>query len=294
MLRIGLTQGDRRGIGPELCSAALRHYADHPTIRLQLFGDPTLDAPDRTRSDRALGLCSAALVRDAVVAAQQQQIDAIVTAPINKQRWHTADIPAPGHTEWLAQCVDPISPPPTTMLFWSTHLRVALATLHLPLHRVSAALTADQLARTIRHTHDFLTRVLHRPPHLACLGLNPHAGEAGLLGDEEIRVIAPTLARCNTAGIDIRGPFPADTYFAHRATEHDAVIAMYHDQGLIPIKALAPHTAVNITLGLPILRVSPGHGTAEAIAGTGRADPRNFFAAIDTAAYLIEQTRSQL
>lgn len=287
--RIGLTQGDPKGIGPEIVAAAVTHYRDDPDVALVVYGNT---APQSAHSidDPTAGRLSASYVAHAVADAVAGTIDAIVTAPIHKGRWRAAGITAPGHTEYLAQCVSTTQPPATRMLFWTDALRIALVTTHLPLHAVPAAITPVALRTTIVMTRDFLRRYADcSTPRLACLGLNPHAGENGLLGTEERETIIPTLGRLRAEGLSIDGPFPADSFFARdkaRGTYH-AVIAMYHDQGLIPIKTLDPHGAVNVTMGLPFLRTSVGHGTADDIAGTGRADPASLFAAIETALGLL-------
>lgn len=290
--RIGLTQGDPKGIGPEIVATALAHYRAHPAIDLVLYGDSALQGPTQTMGDRAAGRLSAAHVATAVADALAHRIDAVITAPIHKGRWRAAGITAPGHTEYLAQCVCAQQPPATRMLFWTPHLRVVLATAHLPLSAVPTALTPAVLRTTAALTMQFLQRNAGiATPRLACLGLNPHAGEGGMLGTEEEEIIRPTLRQLRTQGLPIDGPFPADSFFARRApasrASYDAVIALYHDQGLIPIKTLDPHGVVNITLGLPFVRTSVGHGTAEDIAGAGKADPTNLLAVIDTTYHLL-------
>lgn len=287
--RIGLTQGDPKGIGPEIVAAAVEHYRNDPDVELVVYGETSLRSP-HSIDDSTAGRLSASYVAHAVADAVAGTIDAIVTAPIHKGRWRAAGITAPGHTEYLAQCVSATQPPATRMLFWTDAVRVAFVTTHISLRAVPAAITPAALRTTIMMTRDFLRRYADCPaPRLACLGLNPHAGENGLLGAEERETIIPTLERLRTEGFHIDGPFPADSYFAHHASRgtHHAVIAMYHDQGLIPIKTLDPHGAVNVTMGLPFLRTSVGHGTADDIAGTGRADPASVFAAIETARRLF-------
>ncbi|MBI2343058.1 MAG: 4-hydroxythreonine-4-phosphate dehydrogenase PdxA [Deltaproteobacteria bacterium] len=288
-LCIGITQGDPKGIGPEIvATAAVRFHAD-PTMRLTIYGDRERTGPDWHMPDATAGRISADAVNRAVDDLRHGRIDAVVTAPINKARWRAAGIPAAGHTEWLAALANPAQPPQTRMLFVAGRLRIALATAHIPLQDVPGHLTVERLRETVTITAAFLQQRLHIPrPRLACLGLNPHAGEGGLIGREEFSTIAPTVAALQAAGLDIAGPFPADGFFRHwhSGTPYDAVIALYHDQGLIPIKMLAPTEAVNVTMGLPFVRTSVGHGTAEDIAGTGRADPSNLCAAIRLAAQL--------
>ncbi len=295
-MRIGLTIGDPKGIGPEICAAACAHFAARADVALTVFGER--NCPAATCSDITAGQHSADAVRAAVEAIQCGVIDAIVTAPINKQRWHLAGIDAPGHTEFLAALVNPQAPPATRMLFIAENMRIALVTTHLPLRNVANAITTERLHTTIQRTHDFLrTHCGIANPRLACLGLNPHAGEGGLLGDEEQRIIIPTLKTLRARGITIDGPFPADTFFVHRSartthhephtTPFDAIIAMYHDQGLIPIKQQSNGLAVNVTMGLPFIRTSPGHGTAEDIAFNNCADPQPLIAAIECAMDLV-------
>ncbi len=288
--RIGVTQGDPKGIGPEIVAGAVRAFRGSETMELVVFGDPALTGPNRLLDEATAGRMSAGYVAQAVEAAVAGRIDAIVTAPIHKGRWHAAGIGCAGHTEFLPQCVNATHPPITRMLFWSPAVRIVCVTTHVPLRDVSTLITPERIRTTILLTQDFFRQFTHRAPRLACLGLNPHAGESGLLGREEIDTIIPTLNALRADGVTIDGPFPADSFFARHAPQHyDAVIAMYHDQGLIPIKTLDPHGAVNITMGLPFLRTSVGHGTADDIAGTGRGDPRNLCAAIETAQHLLAQ-----
>lgn len=288
-LRIGMTQGDPHGVGPELCAQALAHFADARHATLHLYGDPRRNGPDPHCPPHEAGRLSVRWIEQAVHDCRAGRLDALVTAPINKSHWSAAGITAPGHTELLATLAAPASPPETRMLFLAPGLRIVLVTTHVPLHAVPTLLTRERLHRTIEITQQFFFTTLGiSAPRFACLGLNPHAGEGGLFGDEEACTIMPALAALGAQGTHIDGPFPADTFFAwvHRATDtppYDAVFAMYHDQGLLPIKTLDPLHAVNVTMGLPWVRVSPGHGTAESIAGTGRVDPTNFFAAIETA-----------
>ncbi len=213
---------------------------------------------------------------------------AIVTAPVHKGVINDAGIPFMGHTEFLANRTH--APRPVMMLATAS-LRVALATTHLPLARVSGAITTDLLCEVL----EILDRDLARwwgieRPRIAVCGLNPHAGESGHLGDEEIRVITPAIARMRERGLRISGPVPADTAFVPRVlTDFDVVLAMYHDQGLPVIKHSGFESAVNVTLGLPILRTSVDHGTALDLAGTGLADAGSMAAAIDLAVQLASR-----
>ena len=240
----------------------------------------------------SLGVVSAEAGRaayDAVVLATEAalagKVDAIVTAPINKAAFAKAGLPWRGHTELLAHLTGAGS---VAMMFYSNALRVVLATVHIPLADVPAALTFERLTDVIRLTARELPRFGVASPKLALAGLNPHAGEDGLLGGEEERTLTPAVARCRAEGIDISGPFPADTLFVRAARgEFDAVIACYHDQGLIPAKLAAFGRTVNVTLGLPIIRTSVDHGTAFDIAGKGVADPGSLIEAVLLAARLV-------
>jgi 4-hydroxythreonine-4-phosphate dehydrogenase len=217
------------------------------------------------------------------------EFDAIVTAPVHKGVINDAGVPFTGHTEYLAERTQ--SPRPVMMLATGA-MRVALATTHLPLKDVSAAITIESLCEIVSIlNHDLVKWWGIAQPRIAVCGLNPHAGEGGHLGDEEIRVIAPAIARIKGLGIRASGPLPADTAFVPRIlADFDAVLAMYHDQGLPVIKHAGFDSAVNITLGLPILRTSVDHGTALDLAGTGRADASSLAAAIGLAIELASRS----
>lgn len=218
-----------------------------------------------------------AVIARAVRLVQNGEAAALVTAPINKKALKEgAGFAFPGHTEYLANLAggDGLRP---VMMLACRELRVVPATIHIPLNEVAAQLTETLLEDTIRITHHALQEQFAlAAPRLAVAGLNPHAGEGGLMGDEEIRFIAPLIARLRAEGMDIRGPLPADTLFHARARAgYDAAICAYHDQALIPIKTLDFDGGVNITLGLPFIRTSPDHGTAFDIAGRGLARPQS-------------------
>ncbi len=223
----------------------------------------------------------------AVDGALTGEFAALVTAPVQKSLINEAGIAFSGHTEYLAARTGGLP----VMLLASDTLRVALATTHLPLAQVSGALSIEGLVRTATTLDQALRRWWGiRSPRIAVCGLNPHAGESGHLGDEELRIIAPALAQLRAHGIDAAGPLPADTVFVPRILAgFDAVLAMYHDQGLPVAKHAGFERTVNVTLGLPILRTSPDHGTALDIAGTGRADPASLRAAVELAAQLAAQ-----
>jgi 4-hydroxythreonine-4-phosphate dehydrogenase len=224
-----------------------------------------------------------AIVR-AVRDAQAGGIHGIATAPINKEALALAGLRWRGHTEMLASLTNTSN---VAMMFWSEQLRVVLATIHIPLASVPDALTIESVSVIVELTNRELPRFGIARPRLALAGLNPHAGEHGILGHEETDVLEPAVARCVKAGINIAGPFPGDTIFLRAMRgEFDAVIACYHDQGLIPIKMAAFGQAVNVTLGLPIVRTSVDHGTAFDIAGKGIADPESMVQAVLLAARL--------
>jgi len=225
------------------------------------------------------GRASAAFLEDAVAAAQAGMIDALVTAPISKQAWRLAGYRFPGHTEMLAKRTRSRN---YAMMFVAPQLKVVLATIHEPLFAVRDRFSIGCVFNPI----DLADRALRdlfgiADPRIALCGLNPHAGEGGSIGDEEKRIIEPAALMAAEAGANVSGPYPADTLFRRAvAGEFDCVIAMYHDQGLIPIKLLAWRKAVNLTLGIPFIRTSPSHGTAFDIAGKNRADPEPMKAAI--------------
>jgi len=217
------------------------------------------------------------------------RLHAICTLPLHKKRLADAGLPATGHTEILAQrCGADV-----LMVLAGDRLRVALATTHLPLKDVATTLTADGILRSLHQLHDGLLSMgfvdAAAPPHIAVCGLNPHAGEEGILGDEEIRVVTPAILAARAAGLDVSGPWPADTLFprvVHGEQHADAVLAMYHDQGLGPLKTAHHHRAANITFGLPIVRTSVDHGTAYDIAGRGAVRCDSFVYAFELATRL--------
>jgi 4-hydroxythreonine-4-phosphate dehydrogenase len=233
------------------------------------------------------GEASFRFVEDAIADAQREEgdplrADAIVTAPISKEAWALAGKGKyPGHTELLATRLNARR---HLMMFVSPRLRVALATGHIPLLELRDRLTIGKVFDAIDLGIEGALALGVERPRVAVCGLNPHAGEGGLLGDEETRLIEPAIRLARDAGHDVKGPFPGDTVF-RRAVDgaFDLVVAMYHDQGLIPVKTLEWERAVNCTIGLPVLRTSPDHGTAYDIAGRGKADPRSLLAAIDLA-----------
>lgn len=208
---------------------------------------------------------------------------ALITAPIHKAALYHAGFKHPGHTEFLAElCAQGGKPPLPVMMLAHGGLRAVPVTIHVPIKDVPGLLTRDLIVETVRVlAHDLKQRFGIAEPQIAVAGLNPHAGEGGAIGREELEIVAPAVAQLQFEGLAVEGPLPADTLFypAHWA-RYDAVVAMYHDQALIPIKTVAFEDAVNVTLGLPIVRTSPDHGTAFDLAGTGHASPNSFLAAI--------------
>jgi len=285
--RIALTVGDPAGIGPEIVRAA----AEAPEV-LALC-TPVVMGPSWPHEIAAfpVGAVSAsagqaaydAIVR-AVAAARAGEVDGIATGPVSKEAFAAAGLPWKGHTDLLGHLT---GSPHVAMMFHSEPLRVVLATVHVALRDVPALLTRDLAEAVIRLTHASLADFGYPEPRIAMAALNPHAGEHGLMGHEDDEVLAPAVAACRAAGIDVRGPFPGDTVFL-RATrgEFDVVVAAYHDQGLIPVKLLAFGSSVNVTLGLPIVRTSVDHGTAFDIARQGRADASSMISAVRLAAQL--------
>lgn len=286
MPRIAVTAGDPAGIGPEIA----RKAADDPRVRAVC--EPVVYA---AREDLRFepGVVSADAGRaayeqicKAVADARAGAVDAMATAPISKLAFSRAGLPWRGHTDLIAHLTGATS---VAMMFWSEPLKVVLASVHVPLADVPRLLTREALDDVINLTARELPLFETRHPRLALAGLNPHAGEGGVLGHEEELVLRPAVDAARGRGIRIDGPFPGDTVFVRASHgEFDAVIACYHDQGLIPVKLLAFGRAVNVTLGLPIVRTSVDHGTAFDIAGKNRADASSMVEAILLAARLVE------
>ena len=311
--RIALTSGEPAGIGPELCAALASGRLECDVVclcdreRLRARARPG-EMPPGISADRpgsafsvlhmALRVPSVpgqldarnaayvmALLDRAIEGCVSGEFDAMVTAPVQKSIINQAGIAFTGHTEYLAQRTGAALP---VMLLAHESMRIALATTHLPLRDVSAALSIDGLTQTLRILDEALQqRWGIAAPRIGVCGLNPHAGEQGHLGNEEIRIIAPAIEKMRARGMQITGPLPADTIFVPRVLGNfDAVLAMYHDQGLPVIKHAAFDRAVNVTLGLPIIRTSVDHGTALDLAGSHRADSGSLLAAIGLAAEL--------
>jgi 4-hydroxythreonine-4-phosphate dehydrogenase len=287
--RIALTVGDPAGIGPELVDKAARDPRVLAACEPVVYAPPDLSrfAPGVLSAEAGRAAYDV-LVR-AVDDARAGRVDALVTAPVNKEAWALAGLPWRGHTDLLAHLT---GAPQVAMLFHSPRLRVVLATVHVALAEVPRVLTFDRLVGTIRLGWRELPRFGFPAPRLALAGLNPHAGEHGVIGREEIDVLGPAVEACRAEGIAVDGPLPADTLFVRAAGgEFDAVIACYHDQGLVPIKLLAFGRAVNVTIGLPIIRTSVDHGTAFDIAGRGVADAGSLIEAVSLAARLAASGR---
>ncbi len=256
-------------------------------------GLPTENAPPNSDALVPWGQISARagwFAAQAVVAATQAalrgEVSAVVTAPLHKEALAAAGVDYPGHTELLqAQAAAHqgvrVSDMPVRMMLANDELRTVLVSIHVALREALDLVTTERVLQTIRITHDSLAKLLGHAPRIAVAGLNPHAGEGGLFGREDIEHIAPAIAQAQALGMNVSGPHAPDTVFMRARTgEFDVVVAMYHDQGLIPVKYLGLDEGVNVTLGLPLVRTSPDHGTAFDLAGTGRANPASFLAAV--------------
>jgi 4-hydroxythreonine-4-phosphate dehydrogenase len=299
---IAVTSGEPAGVGPEICLAlAERSFS----ARIVVMGDRDLIAGRARQLGRSsaglevrhiplkksalAGRLDAAnapyvleLLDAALAGCQSGEFAAMVTAPVHKGIINDAGIPFTGHTEYLAEKTHT---PRVVMMLAGAELRVALATTHLPLKDVSAAITLVELETTLRILHtDLREKFGFANPRILVAGLNPHAGEGGHMGHEEIEVIIPVLEKLRAEGMNLIGPLPADTMFTKNvlAGSH-AQLAMYHDQGLVVLKYAAFDEGLNVTLGLPIIRTSVDHGTALDLAGTGRASPTSLFAAVEAA-----------
>jgi 4-hydroxythreonine-4-phosphate dehydrogenase len=287
--RIGITLGDPAGIGPEVVRAALtsgRLPNSAEYIVIGKFADWSLGKPTHETAQAA-----AAALEEAFSLARNKAIDAVVTGPIHKARMYEIGFKFPGQTEFFAQRCGVKN---FAMLLTGGKITVALVTSHLPLAEVPGVLKKEEIARVGLLLYEFLARRKIKSPRIAVAGLNPHAGESGALGREEIEIIAPAIEELKQQSQGFAGPFSADTLFHHVANgEWDGVLCMYHDQGLIPLKLHAFYEGVNVTLGLPFPRTSPDHGTAFEIAGKGIARPDSMIAAIKLAAELANETRTR-
>ena len=288
--RIAITCGDPAGIGPEIAAKAAADPRVRDVCDPVLYGPTSLDGIMAGHLSAAAGRAAYDAIVEAVGAAMAGRVDAVATAPINKEAFALAGLPWRGHTELLAHLT---GAPSVAMMFHSDVLRVVLATIHVPLSEVPRLVTQATLEQVIRLTARELPRFGCEAPRLALCGLNPHAGVGGVLGPEDQRVLEPAVTACRRDGIAVSGPFPADTLFVRASRgAYDAVVACYHDQGLIPVKLLAFGRSVNVTLGLPIIRTSVDHGTAFDIAGKGIADHGSLVEAIRLAARLAAGPRT--
>jgi len=326
---IAITMGDPAGIGPEIIAKALLKTDVYEVCRPLVLGDVgCLEMASRSVGSLSFQLISSAsevaggqgvievmpvselredsclpgqptlaggkamveYILKAVELAASGQVSAMVTGPISKALMHQAGYEFEGHTELLAHLTGTKD---YVMMLAGERLRVSLATIHCALAEVPRKLNKDLIVKTIGITYQALERDFGiDKPRVAVAALNPHAGESGLFGREETEIIQPAVEESKNEGLSVEGPFPADTLFYHASTgRYDAVVAMYHDQGLIPLKMLHFSDAVNITLGLPIIRTSVDHGTAYDIAGKGVADPSSLIAAIKMAARIVSARR---
>jgi 4-hydroxythreonine-4-phosphate dehydrogenase len=316
-IRIGITHGDINGIGYEVIIKSLADKRimefitpivfghskvasyHRKTVKIRDFNFNLIKRIDNANPNRAniiniderevkielgvpteiSGEMAYISLKSAVEAIEHEQLDAIVTAPINKKNIQREHFTTPGHTEFLAQRYQVTD---YMMLMISNNLRIGVVTGHIPIREVAEAINEDLIINKLNILHDSLRKDFAIPkPRIAVLGLNPHAGDNGLIGKEETQVIAPAISKAFDEGILAFGPYPADGFFAAKQyNQFDAVLAMYHDQGLIPFKTLAFDNGVNFTAGLPIIRTSPDHGTAFDIAGKDQADEGSMRAAI--------------
>lgn len=272
---LGITLGDPDGIGPELVFKALRDKKIRKLANWKLYGS----ASNKPVGPKRSGLISLTALEHAVADLKNKKIVGLVTAPISKERIQKTGFKFPGHTEFLAH---EFKSKKTVMMFVSPKLKVSLVTIHVPLKKVASLLSVKNILDTITLTHQSLKKYFCvKNPRIAVCGLNPHAGEKGLFGREEQKIIAPAIRQAQKKKMNVLGPYPADSIFYQAANgRFDAVVAMYHDQGLIPIKTLDFHNGVNMTLGIPIIRTSPDQGCAFDIAGKNIANPSSMKAAM--------------
>lgn len=321
---VGVTMGDPAGIGPEICAKALTtpevqmvanclvigdrramrqglKVAKIPNIEINpinkvseaKFSQGTIDVLDLGNVEisrlkigqvsKPAGKAAFEYIEKAIRLAMDGKIDAITTAPINKEAIRKAGYKFQGHTEILATRTRTKN---YAMMFISDTLWIMLVTTHLPLKEVSKHLDKRKIVQTIKLAHETLLKLREKKPRIGVAGLNPHAGEAGLFGDEEIKIIKPAVDEARKMGMDVKGPIPPDAiFYLANIGMFDIVVAMYHDQGLIPLKLLSFNRSVNVTVGLPIIRTSVDHGTGFDIAGKGWANPKSLIEAIKVAAH---------
>jgi 4-hydroxythreonine-4-phosphate dehydrogenase len=282
--RIALTAGDPAGIGPEIVEKAAADSRVRDACDPVIYESRHLEPFEPGRVSARAGRAAYDVILEAVDDALAGRVDAIATAPVSKEAFALAGLPWRGHTDLLAHLTGSSR---VAMMFDAPGLRVVLATVHIPLREVPEAITRTGLAEVIRLTARELPLFGCARPRIAVAGLNPHAGEHGLMGREDEDMIVPAVQACAAEHIRVSGPFPADTLFLRaQRGEFDAVVACYHDQGLIPVKLVAFGKSVNVTLGLPIVRTSVDHGTAFDIAGRGIADSSSMVHAVLLAAQL--------
>jgi 4-hydroxythreonine-4-phosphate dehydrogenase len=301
-IRIGITQGDIQGIGPEIIAAAIRHYSEDTTVELSIICteegkaeilkwtgsdlslsnikiiEPDINSTDAGLADSPELIC----VYLGAVLAMNKQIDALVTGPVNKHKVAEKFPGFTGHTPFLKDLCK-VKDRDVLMLMASPTLKVAVLTEHVPIREVSARLSKEKIINAGLLLHDYMSTIIEKPA-IGILGLNPHAGDDGLVGNEEKEIIIPAIEDLKKLEVNVFGPIPGDTAFIPEARErYNAILAMYHDQGLIPVKMRGLDNVVNITLGLPIIRTSPAHGVAYDIAGKGTASAKSLLRAIDEA-----------
>ena len=324
---IAITMGDPAGIGPEVVLKALALDEVRDMGRFLVFGDANILHREAKRLDLNINLIPIAdlhqaafpttgieiinltilkptlkdgtptaetgeaafrYIKSAALAAIKGDISAVVTAPISKEALKMAGHNYPGHTEILAELCKVKD---FAMMLAGPHLRVVLCTIHIPYNKVPSLLSRELIVKTINITHQSLSKYLGKKPKIAVAALNPHAGEGGIFGSEEKDLIRPAVEEALSKGVDVSGPHAPDTIFHYAAKgNYDAVVCMYHDQGLIPLKLLDFENGVNVTLGLPIIRTSVDHGTAFDIAGKGIANPSSMIAAIKLAVSMTEKS----
>jgi len=324
-IRIGITLGDINGIGPEVALKAAYGHRWPAHTRLVFIGsgksvekhakklglptppawnpgspstsrfkvviwdpDPSISLQEKPgQIDPAASHAAATWIKSAVSACLSKSLNSIVTAPICKEGLQAAGINYPGHTEMLA---DLTKTKRFAMMLFGGSIRVVLVTRHVPIAEVSKQLTTKTVLEAIRITDEALPWLGQKKRRIAVCGLNPHAGDGGKIGREEITIIGPAIQKAKRAGLNVTGPIPADVVFHYvLKRKYDAVVAMYHDQGLAPMKMLAFDSGVNVTLGLPIIRTSPDHGTGFDIAGKNKANPQSMIEAIKWAIHLAQK-----
>lgn len=307
--KIAITLGDPAGVGPEVVLKAISKKEISDICKPIIIGDRAVFEEviskfninvkgielidtniirnrdfEKNRPNADCGRASVSYIKKAVELALNKKVDAIVTAPISKESWKMAGFNWPGHTELLAELTETKD---YAMMFYSDRLKIILSTIHIALKNVPALIKKEKILKTILLAKNACDMMEIERPKIAVAGLNPHAGESGIFGDEEIREIIPAVNEAKLLGIPVSGPYSADILFYKAYNgEFDIIVSMYHDQGLIPLKMIAFDKAVNVTIGLPIIRTSPDHGTAYDIAWKGMANPSSMIEAIKLAVRL--------